>query len=147
MSRIMLAIKTTLAETDAIKSLIFDEIDSGIGGEVAIAVGRHLRDLAKEKQILCVTHLATIAVHADSHIKVEKTIDENRTISYRISQPLRQFRIVDLQHAANKRNDQQYPKNRNPCGPIQPHNAFTIPVSDSCVSARSSDCRPGVNRV
>jgi DNA repair protein RecN (Recombination protein N) len=81
MSRIMLAIKSVLAETDSIRSLIFDEIDAGIGGEVAISVGNHLKKLSLHKQVLCITHLATIAVHADNHIKVEKRSDGQRTIT------------------------------------------------------------------
>jgi DNA repair protein RecN (Recombination protein N) len=81
LSRIMLAIKTVLAESDHINSLIFDEVDAGIGGEVAIAVGERLRGLAKSKQVLCITHLATIAVQADNHIKVEKITQADRTVT------------------------------------------------------------------
>ena len=81
LSRIMLAIKTVLAESDHINSLIFDEVDAGIGGEVAIAVGERLRGLAKSKQVLCITHLATIAVQADNHIKVEKITQADRTFT------------------------------------------------------------------
>jgi DNA repair protein RecN (Recombination protein N) len=79
MSRIMLAIKAVLAETDTIQGLVFDEIDSGIGGEVAVAVGRYLKKLSAHKQVLCVTHLASIAVHADNHIKVSKTTSASHT--------------------------------------------------------------------
>jgi DNA repair protein RecN (Recombination protein N) len=79
MSRIMLAIKAVLAETDTIQGLVFDEIDSGIGGEVAVAVGRYLKRLSAHKQVLCVTHLASIAVHADNHIKVSKTTTDSHT--------------------------------------------------------------------
>jgi len=81
MSRVMLAIKTVLAETDRISSLVFDEIDAGIGGEVALAVGQHLHELAGHKQVLCITHLASIAVRADNHIKVEKGVREDRTVT------------------------------------------------------------------
>ncbi|RKX77395.1 MAG: DNA repair protein RecN, partial [Spirochaetes bacterium] len=80
-SRIMLAIKSVLAESDRIKSLIFDEIDVGIGGEVAVSVGEHLKKLSLHKQVLCITHLASIAVRADKHIKVEKSILNGRTIT------------------------------------------------------------------
>lgn len=80
-SRIMLAIKTVLAESDHISSLIFDEVDVGIGGEVALAVGERLKKLGAHKQVLCITHLATIAVHADNHIKVEKILKGGRTIT------------------------------------------------------------------
>jgi DNA repair protein RecN (Recombination protein N) len=81
LSRIMLAIKSVLAESDHINSLIFDEVDAGIGGEVAIAVGERLKGLAKNKQVLCITHLATIAVQADNHIKVEKITQADRTVT------------------------------------------------------------------
>ena len=80
-SRIMLAIKSVLAETDDIQSLIFDEIDVGIGGEVALSVGEHLYKLSFSKQVLCITHLASIAVYADNHIKIEKGISDNRTVT------------------------------------------------------------------
>ncbi|QEN07919.1 DNA repair protein RecN [Oceanispirochaeta crateris] len=80
-SRIMLAIKTALAGTDQIPILVFDEIDSGIGGEVAPSIGRHMKKLAGFHQILCITHLASIAVYADNHIKVKKSERENRTLT------------------------------------------------------------------
>ncbi len=81
LSRIMLAIKSILAETDHIQSLIFDEVDSGIGGQVAVAVGEHLYNVAHYKQVLCITHLASIAVRADNHLRVNKTVIGNRTIT------------------------------------------------------------------
>jgi DNA repair protein RecN (Recombination protein N) len=81
LSRIMLSIKSVLAESDSVLSLIFDEIDSGIGGEVALSVGEHLAGIARHRQILCITHLASIAVHADRHIKVKKNIEEGRTFT------------------------------------------------------------------
>jgi DNA repair protein RecN (Recombination protein N) len=81
LSRIMLAIKSVLAESDHINSLIFDEVDAGIGGEVAIAVGERLKRLARRKQVLCITHLATIAVQADNHIKVQKVTQAGRTVT------------------------------------------------------------------
>lgn len=80
-SRIMLALKSVLADNDAIQSLIFDEVDSGIGGEVALAVGDHLAELAEHKQVLCITHLALIAVRADKQIKVEKGLEGSRTLT------------------------------------------------------------------
>lgn len=79
-SRVMLAIKSVLAESDHVSSLVFDEVDAGIGGEVALSVGRHLKGLSASKQILCITHLATIAAQADNHIKVEKIGRSGRTI-------------------------------------------------------------------
>ncbi|MDR0600233.1 MAG: DNA repair protein RecN [Treponema sp.] len=79
LSRVMLAIKTALARSDAIETLVFDEIDAGIGGEVALAVGEYLEKIGEFKQIFCVTHLASIAVRADNHIKVEKKEAAGRT--------------------------------------------------------------------
>jgi DNA repair protein RecN (Recombination protein N) len=81
LSRVMLAIKSILAEKDTIQSLIFDEVDSGIGGQVAVAVGEHLHKLSRVKQILCITHLAAIAVRADNQLHVQKKEKEQRTIT------------------------------------------------------------------
>jgi DNA repair protein RecN (Recombination protein N) len=81
MSRVMLALKNVLASSDQIGTLIFDEVDAGIGGAVALAVGERLKSLAAEKQVLCITHLATIAVRADNHIKVEKATAGERTVT------------------------------------------------------------------
>jgi DNA repair protein RecN (Recombination protein N) len=85
LSRVMLAIKTVLAgdhaggNADTQETLVFDEIDTGIGGEVALAVGDYLRKIGRIKQIFCVTHLASIAVRADNHLKVEKKTGGGRT--------------------------------------------------------------------
>jgi DNA repair protein RecN (Recombination protein N) len=79
LARVMLAIKTVLAGVDTIETLIFDEIDTGIGGEVALAVGDYMVKIGKIKQLFCVTHLASIAVRADNHLKVEKHTDGQRT--------------------------------------------------------------------
>ena len=81
LSRVMLALKTIFAQTDSVDTLIFDEIDTGIGGEVAVAVGLHLKNLAKKRQIFCITHLASIAVYADNQIKIEKTVSGEITSS------------------------------------------------------------------
>jgi DNA repair protein RecN (Recombination protein N) len=72
LSRIMLALKGTLAEVDRIPVLIFDEVDAGIGGRTAESVGRRLKNLAKKHQVLCITHLPQIAALADHHIMIEK---------------------------------------------------------------------------
>jgi DNA repair protein RecN (Recombination protein N) len=77
----MLAIKSALSASDSVDTLIFDEIDAGIGGEVALSVGERLKRLSARKQVLCVTHLATIAVRADTHLKVEKTTRNQRTVT------------------------------------------------------------------
>ncbi|CEM60611.1 DNA repair protein RecN [Treponema phagedenis] len=79
LSRVMLALKTVLAAADEADTLVFDEIDTGIGGEVALAVSEHLKKLSEKKQILCITHLAIIAAHADTQIKIEKTSDGTST--------------------------------------------------------------------
>lgn len=80
-SRIMLSIKSVLAETDPIETLIFDEIDTGIGGEVALSVGQHLQKLSTMKQIFCITHLASVAVRADNQLVVLKEQKEDRTVT------------------------------------------------------------------
>ncbi|MBO7123668.1 MAG: DNA repair protein RecN [Treponema sp.] len=75
LSRVMLALKTIFAQSDKVPTLIFDEIDTGIGGEVAVAVGEHMKNLAKNRQILCITHLASIAVFADNQIRIQKSVE------------------------------------------------------------------------
>jgi DNA repair protein RecN (Recombination protein N) len=84
LSRVMLAIKTALLadernDTSGVETLVFDEIDTGIGGEVALNVGEYLAKIGKLLQIFCVTHLASIAVRADNHFKVEKKTEGGRT--------------------------------------------------------------------
>lgn len=80
-SRVMLALKTVLADADATDTLVFDEIDSGIGGEVALAVGAHIHRLSRGRQILCITHLAGIACQADNQIVIEKTQADGGTVT------------------------------------------------------------------
>lgn len=79
LSRVMLALKTILAKGDTVSTLIFDEIDTGIGGEVAVSIGSHMKKLSGEKQILCITHLASIASCADNQIKIKKGVEGNST--------------------------------------------------------------------
>ncbi len=78
-SRMMLAMKSILAEADPVPILIFDEIDVGIGGRVAEAVGRKLRSLSSKRQILCITHLPQIAVNGEVHLEVRKVTRKGRT--------------------------------------------------------------------
>ncbi|GMU94036.1 MAG: DNA repair protein RecN [Candidatus Hydrogenedentota bacterium] len=78
-SRVMLAIKTVLAAADKIPTLIFDEIDAGVGGSVANKVAARLRELATSHQTICITHLPQIAAAADSHYYVAKSTAKNRT--------------------------------------------------------------------
>ena len=82
LSRVMLAIKTILAQSDMVSTLIFDEIDTGIGGQIAVSVGDHMKMLADKKQILCITHLASIAVYADTQIKIQKAVSDGKTSTH-----------------------------------------------------------------
>ena len=79
-SRIMLSLKSLLAEIDDVPSMIFDEIDSGISGKVAQIVGLRMSQLSKSHQVLCITHLPQIAAFASTHFKVVKFIEDNRTL-------------------------------------------------------------------
>ncbi len=79
MSRIMLAIKSVLADSDPVETLIFDEIDTGVSGRAAQKIAEKICMLAKNHQILCITHLAQIASMADIHFYIEKTSDEEHT--------------------------------------------------------------------
>ncbi|MEE9501615.1 MAG: DNA repair protein RecN [Candidatus Aminicenantaceae bacterium] len=81
LSRIMLALKTIGKDTETDKTLIFDEIDSGIGGKTAEFVAQKLKYLAMENQVICITHLPQIASFATHHFKIEKTIKSNRTFT------------------------------------------------------------------
>ncbi len=79
LSRLMLAMKCLLARRDKVDTVIFDEIDAGIGGEAAEAVARKIDELAGHHQVFCITHLPQIAAHADAHFLVKKTVTDNRT--------------------------------------------------------------------
>jgi len=81
LSRIMLSLKSILAAVDRVPTLIFDEVDAGIGGGVAEVVGQRLKELARRRQVLCVTHLAQIASQAAAHFTVEKRVSDGRTIT------------------------------------------------------------------
>ncbi len=81
MSRIMLAIKTVLASNDDIDTLIFDEIDAGISGRTAQAVSEKLAVVAREHQVICITHLPQIAAMADTHFLIEKNVEDGHTVS------------------------------------------------------------------
>ncbi len=95
MSRIMLAMKTVLAENDAIDTLIFDEIDSGISGRTAQAVSEKLSVVARDHQVVCITHLPQIAAMADRHFLIEKQVEGGATVS-RISLLSREGSIREL---------------------------------------------------
>jgi len=79
LSRIMLAIKTVLADKDQIETLIFDEIDVGISGRTAQKVSEKMAYIAKNHQVICITHLAQIAAMADAHYAIEKTVTDGKT--------------------------------------------------------------------
>jgi len=81
LSRIMLALKTLAAADERGATLIFDEVDAGIGGAVAEVVGRKLRQLGRSRQVLCITHLPLIAAFADHHVVVTKKVEDGRTVS------------------------------------------------------------------
>lgn len=93
LSRIMLAIKSVLAELDNVPTLIFDEVDSGISGKAAQKVGIKLAQTAHKRQVLCITHLAQIACRADCHLLIEKESDAERTFT----------RITELDFEGRKR--------------------------------------------
>ncbi len=79
LSRVLLAVKRGLARTDPVDTYVFDEVDSGIGGGVAEAVGRLLSEVSRERQVICVTHLPQVAAFADRHLRVQKRIQGGRT--------------------------------------------------------------------
>jgi len=78
LSRILLALKRILSRADQVATYVFDEVDAGIGGSVADVVGRQIRAVAEEKQVVCITHLAQIAAYADAQFRVEKREDKGR---------------------------------------------------------------------
>ena len=80
-SRLMLGLKNVLAQADEIPSLIFDEIDQGIGGRVGMTVGQKLWNLSRSHQVFCVTHLPQLAAFGDEHYQVQKLIQGNRTLT------------------------------------------------------------------
>ena len=79
LSRIMLALKSVIADKDSIPTMIFDEIDTGVSGKAAQKIGIKLREIGKVRQVLCVTHLSQIAVMADNHLMIEKQVVDDRT--------------------------------------------------------------------
>ena len=94
-SRIMLALKSIFAASDPVGTLVFDEVDAGIGGAVAIAVGDKLAGIARRRQILCITHLATVAARANTHLQVSKEEHEGRTATA-VKQVSGRARVVEV---------------------------------------------------
>jgi DNA repair protein RecN (Recombination protein N) len=80
-SRLMLAIKSALAAHDAIPLLLFDEIDTNVGGEIAHAIGAKMQTLGRDHQVICITHLPQVAAAASSHFVVTKDVMRGRTFS------------------------------------------------------------------
>ena len=81
LSRVMLALRTVLAADGTQKTLVFDEVDAGIGGKAAETVGLKLKELSSRYQIFCVTHLAQIAAFADHHYRIEKFVEDARSVT------------------------------------------------------------------
>ena len=81
LSRVILSLKTVLSNNDNVQTMIFDEIDTGIGGKVALSIASALKKIAKTKQILCITHLAQIAACGDDNFFIQKETTEHRTVS------------------------------------------------------------------
>jgi len=80
-SRLMLALKNVLAKADQVPSLVFDEIDQGIGGRVGGVVGQKLWQLGRVHQVLCITHLPQLAAFGDQHFQVQKLVQNGRTLT------------------------------------------------------------------
>ena len=94
-SRLMLALKNVLARADQIPSLIFDEIDQGIGGRVGMVVGQKLWNLGRNHQVFCVTHLPQLAVFGEQHYQVQKLVEKGRTLT-RVEKLDGDSRILEL---------------------------------------------------
>ena len=103
-SRLMLALKNTLARADHIPTLIFDEIDQGIGGRVGTIVGEKLWDLARQHQVLCITHLPQLAVFGEQHFHVQKQVHSGRTTT-QVLQLDRENRLQELAQMLGTVND------------------------------------------
>ncbi len=79
LSRVMLALNAVPARVGGAPTAVFDEIDAGVGGQIGVAIGERLRRIAERRQVLCITHLATVAARADAHLKVEKRTSGERS--------------------------------------------------------------------
>ena len=82
LSRVVLALKAILAETDSVETVIFDEVDAGIGGATAAVVGRKLLELATHHQVICITHLPQIAKFGEHHLRISKHVVDGRTRTF-----------------------------------------------------------------
>ena len=97
LSRIILAMRRIMQQTDPVATMIFDEVDSGVGGATAEVIGEKLRDLATRHQILCITHLPQIACFGDHHFRISKAIAEGRT-HVRLSVLSEEERVDEIAH-------------------------------------------------
>ena len=79
LSRVMLAVKQALARTDQVLTYVFDEVDAGVGGGAAEVIGRKLKRIAADRQVIVITHLAQVAVFADAHVRVTKSVSRGKT--------------------------------------------------------------------
>ncbi|MBI5192238.1 MAG: DNA repair protein RecN [Nitrospirae bacterium] len=95
LSRLMLALKSCLSSIDSVHTLLFDEVDTGIGGRTAEEVARKLKLLSKVHQVCCITHLPQIAAMADTHYSVEKVLENNRVVT-RIKRLKAEERIAEI---------------------------------------------------
>ena len=95
LARAMLALKTVLAAQDQVPVLVFDEVDANVGGETANVVGQKMAEIARQRQVLCITHLPQVAAHATQHYVVEKHVEAGRTIST-ITQLNSKERVTEL---------------------------------------------------
>ncbi len=94
-SRMMLALKNILAQADEVPSLIFDEIDQGIGGRIGMVVGEKLWRLGRAHQVFCVTHLPQLAAFGDQHLQVEKQLKDGRTLTH-VKNLEKEARLLEL---------------------------------------------------
>ena len=95
LARIMLAIKNVLAEKDGIGTIIFDEVDTGVSGRAALKIGKKLAEVARHRQVICVTHLAPVAACAAHHYRIYKTVEDGRTFT-RVEELTRPQRVQEL---------------------------------------------------
>jgi DNA repair protein RecN (Recombination protein N) len=96
LSRLMLAIKNVLSERDAVQTYVFDEVDTGIGGQTANAVGEKIKRTATSHQVLCITHLAQIASRADSHFLVEKDVNNDERMESTVFELSEKQRVDEI---------------------------------------------------
>jgi len=95
LSRLMLAMKCLLARRDQVNTVVFDEVDAGIGGKAAEAVAKKIGELSRHHQVLCITHLPQIAAAAHEHFMVEKSVEQGRTVTT-ITNLGREERVMEL---------------------------------------------------